>query len=165
MSLFILKNINSEGEAFCMYNALSIARYIIDFYNQHNRGISNLKLQKVLYFVQAEFLVGTPDHRACFLDPIEAWDFGPVVPSVYHQYKIYGSGIIPSDNNDILKPYYDRISEDDQEMINNIVEATFDYTASELVNLTHNQAPWKDAYRKGFNNEIPKQSILNYFKE
>ena len=67
-----------------MYNALSVAHYIIDFYNRNNRGISNLKLQKVLYFVQAEFLVGTFDHRPCFSDPIEAWDFGPVVPSVYH---------------------------------------------------------------------------------
>ena len=45
-----------------MYNALSVARYIIDYYNRHERGISNLKLQKVLYFVQAEFLVGTYDH-------------------------------------------------------------------------------------------------------
>ena len=148
-----------------MYNALSVARYIIDYYNRHERGISNLKLQKVLYFVQAEFLVGTYDHRPCFSDSIEAWDFGPVVPSVYRQYKIYGSGIIPSNNNDILKPYYDTIAEEDKARIDNIITETFGYTASELVRITNNQAPWKEAYRKGFNNKISNKSIYNYFKE
>lgn len=87
------------------------------------------------------------------------------MPSVYHQYKIYGSGIIPSDNNDMLKPYYDTISEEDKKRINNIIKETFNYTASGLVSLTHNQAPWKEAYRKGFNNKISNESIYNYFKE
>ena len=61
-----------------MYRASDIARYIIERCKETNRTISNLKLQKILYFVQAEFLVST--NHACFSDPIEAWDFGPVGP-------------------------------------------------------------------------------------
>lgn len=72
-----------------MYNALTVAKYIIKRCNDTNRIISNLKLQKLLYFVQAEFLVTTT--HACFPEEIEAWDFGPVVPEVYHRYKAYSS--------------------------------------------------------------------------
>ena len=76
-----------------MYNVLDVARYIIWYCKKKGYSISNLKLQKILYFVQAEFLVsvGSP----CFAEEIEAWDFGPVVPEVYHEFKIFGSADIP----------------------------------------------------------------------
>ena len=76
-----------------MYKALDIARYIIERCNQNSKTISNLKLQKILYFVQAEFLVAK--NQPCFREKIEAWDFGPVVPDVYFAYRMYGSTNIP----------------------------------------------------------------------
>lgn len=148
-----------------MYNALSVAHYIIDYCNERGRGISNLKLQKILYFVQAEFLVSTPNNTPCFKDRIEAWDFGPVVPTVYHQYKLFGSAIIPAKMNDVLVPYYEDIALEDQLLIDSIVDDASRYTASQLVQITHNQAPWKKAYRRGYNNEITNRSILEYFRE
>ena len=72
-----------------MYKALDIARYIIERCREKNRTVSNLKLQKILYFVQAEFLV--TKNQPCFGETIEAWDFGPVVPEVYYEYRMYGS--------------------------------------------------------------------------
>lgn len=148
-----------------MYSALSVAHYIISYCDAHGNGISNLKLQKILYFVQAEFLVSTPGNRPCFKEQIEAWDFGPVVPIVYHLYKLFGSSVIPARMNDVLVPYYENISAEDQLRINSIVDDASQYTASQLVQITHNQAPWKNAYRKGFNNIITNVSILNYFRE
>lgn len=41
------------------YDVLDISRYIISYSNKMDYGISNLKLQKVLYFVQAYFLIQT----------------------------------------------------------------------------------------------------------
>lgn len=76
-----------------MYKALDIARYIIERCREKNRTVSNLKLQKILYFVQAEFLV--TKNQPCFAETIEAWDFGPVVPEVYYEYRMYGSANIP----------------------------------------------------------------------
>jgi len=154
-----------EGGRKMLYNALSVAHYIINYCNEQRKGVSNLKLQKLLYFVQAEFLVSTPHNTPCFEDPIEAWDFGPVVPNVYHEYKIYGSGIIPSVSSDPFADYYQKILSADQEMINEIVQEAANYSASQLVAITHNQAPWRSAYRKGFNNIISNESIFNYFKE
>lgn len=148
-----------------MYSALSVAHYIIDYCNEQGKGISNLKLQKLLYFVQAEFLVSTPNNTPCFKDRIEAWDFGPVVPNVYHQYKLFGSSMIPAKMNDVLVPYYEEIAIEDQFLIDAIVDDASRYTASQLVQITHNQAPWRNAYRRGFNNEITNKAILDYFRE
>lgn len=148
-----------------MYHALSVAQFIIDYCNEKNRGITNLKLQKILYFVQAEFLVSSPMHSPCFSDTIEAWDFGPVVPAVYHHYKIYGNAIIPSDVNDVLRLSCERISGDDRVMIESMVNQLAKYTASQLVQFTHAQEPWKKAYIRGYNNPISNESIRHFFED
>ena len=125
-----------------MYSALLISRYIIKRCNEINKSISNLKLQKLLYFVQAEFLVSKD--KPCFYEKIEAWDFGPVVPEVYRKYRIYGSASIPYikgiENGKILS--------DDQALINEIVDICSKYSAAMLVEVTHAQEPWKKAVSK-----------------
>lgn len=143
-----------------MYKVLSIARYVIERCNSQNRTISNLKLQKIMYFVQAEFLVSK--NQPCFAEEIEAWDFGPVIPEVYREYKIFGSANIPVVRR-IERPLV--LSEEDQELINGIVDECAQYSASALVEITHNQSPWLDAYAPGFNNIISKDSIKEYFSE
>ncbi len=40
-----------------MYNALDVAKYIITYCKKNQKPISNLKLQKLLYFVQSQFFV------------------------------------------------------------------------------------------------------------
>lgn len=144
-----------------MYSALTVANCIIDYCNNKRRGISNLKLQKILYFVQAEFLISKLDHSACFYDRIEAWDFGPVVPSVYHEYKIYGSAIIPFGSGPTPG---DEIAPDDYAMILEVVEQILPYSASQLVEFTHAQDPWKNAYVHGLNGIISNDSIRAYFE-
>lgn len=71
-----------------MYDVLDICRYIINCSYKNLDGISNLKLQKILYFVQIQFL--REYNKLCFIDNIEAWDFGPVIPKAYKEYSIYG---------------------------------------------------------------------------
>ena len=72
-----------------MYSALDIANYVLGYYYEKNRlCISNLKLQKILYFLQAEFLVSKK--KPLFKDEIEAYGFGPVVYEVNKRYWIHG---------------------------------------------------------------------------
>lgn len=52
------------------YKVLDVCRYVIDYSNEKEYGISNLKLQKILYFIQAYFLIKQPS-RCCFDDRIE----------------------------------------------------------------------------------------------
>jgi uncharacterized phage-associated protein len=143
-----------------MYSVLDVARYIICYCKKQGYSISNLKLQKILYFVQANFLVtnGIP----CFSEAIEAWDFGPVVPEVYHAFKIFGSADIPGV---ICRGAETAIRRADRQIINEMVDECAEYSASSLVQITHNQDPWKNAYRKGYNNIISNSSIQSYFNE
>ncbi len=156
------------------YSVNDVARYVINYVNSNNDLISNLKLQKVLYFIQAKFLteVGYP----CFKEEIEAWDFGPVIPSVYHEYKQHGAGYIPPVkkffvySDDIFECKYKNYSDDiiddcDKEVINSTIDECTPYSASQLVNLTHNQTPWQNAYSPRRNQIISKKAIKDFFKD
>lgn len=157
-----------------VYKALDVARYIINYSNRMEYGISNLKLQKLLYFVQAEFLAFTEKKEPCFMEEIEAWGFGPVVPEVYQEFKQYGSSNIPTikkyyevnDDWEIIEKKYDEecIEPQDREVINQTVDDFADYSASALVSITHNQDPWNDAYVEGMNRVISRKSIKEYFE-
>lgn len=142
-----------------VYDALDIAAYVVKRCHETNTTVSNLKLQKILYFIQAQFLVCR--NERCFYQRIEAWSFGPVVPEAYQEYKIYGGAAIPfSDTNPEKK-----ISESDLELMNRIIDKCSKYAASDLVEITHRQKPWKDAYTPRANNEILPESIKKYFKK
>jgi len=157
------------------YKVLDVARYIINYSNKKEYGVSNLKLQKLLYFVQAEFLAFTEEKSPCFFEEIEAWGFGPVVPEVYREFKQYGSSNIPSvekyyvvtEDWQVLEKRYDMecILVKDREVINQIVDGFCDYSATALVTITHGQTPWQDAYQEGMNNIITKESIREYFEK
>ncbi|OOB80282.1 MAG: hypothetical protein BEN19_05755 [Epulopiscium sp. Nuni2H_MBin003] len=62
----------------------------IDYYNNElGKPITNLKLQKLLYYVQANFLLNKKD--ICFEEDIIHWTLGPVVKEVYEKFKIFNS--------------------------------------------------------------------------
>lgn len=155
------------------YPVRDVSHYIIVYSNKKDYGVSNLKLQKLLYFVQAFFLIN--DCPPCFDEKIEAWDFGPVVPEIYREYKRYGGMDIPTidyyvkfDKKNIWNTeriyYEDIISDDDKEMIQAVVDKFAHCSATFLVNLTHNQDPWIYAYVNGQRNEITKEDIKRYFE-
>lgn len=125
-----------------MYSALDVTRYIIWYCQEKSYAINNLKLQKILYFAQAQFLVFGKDNKPCFFEEIEAWKYGPVVPDIYRAYKIFGSAHIPCE--DMMDDF--DIDEPDKEMINGIVDRCNKYAAVRLIDISCKQAPWKDAY-------------------
>ncbi len=158
-----------------MYNVLDICRFIINYCDEKDYNLSNLKLQKILYFVQAYFLCAEETQKACFAETIEAWDFGPVVPVAYHEYKRFGNTNIPrimtyieydESNfwNSKVKAFNDDvIDERDKATIRRLVDKFVKYSTTSLVNITHRQAPWKDAYVPGRGNTITHEAIRSYF--
>lgn len=140
------------------YDALDVSEYII-YYIQSTGGIiSPLKLQKILYFIQADFLVSTG--KPCFSDEIFAYDYGPVIPSVYQKYKIYGGGFIPCRYSDSFI-----INKADKERINEMVDLCQPYSATELTAIIHQQAPWKNNYHSDSHAVITKAEIEEYFRK
>lgn len=140
-----------------MYNALTVSKYIIQTYDCHHMTISNLKLQPILYYIQAEFLVDTGNR--CFSDAIEAWSFGAVVPTVYRKYKRYGSAHIP-----VCLNYTFPINNSDTTRIDNVLIACSSFPAWQLCEFIRHQDPWLDAYNSNnCNYEIYADSIYKYF--
>ncbi|MBD5585607.1 MAG: DUF4065 domain-containing protein [Clostridia bacterium] len=160
-----------------MYDALTIARYIVNYSNKiDDVWLSNLKLQKLLYFCQAYFLLdkGLP----CFRDTIEAWDFGPVVPAVYHEFKRFGAGWIPPVKQyyhkpDPKKPFdfvtmdFDETSIDKKtrKLVEDVVDNFKDYNNVALTTLAHGQEPWKRAFSSSMGNTITNESLVDYFSK
>lgn len=114
-----------------------IADYLIAFSHEHGDPVSNLKLQKLLYYAQAWHLA--IHDEPLFSDPIQAWVHGPVVPSVYHRYKDWAWK--PIEDNPETPDLGEHVSSHLTEMMG--VYGTMTAYALEL--LTHQEDPWKIA--------------------
>ena len=136
-----------------MYDVQMIARYVINRCNEKKMPISNQKLQKILYYIQAEFLVNLD--KPCFSEEIQAWHLGPVVPEVYQHYRSYGATNIPGDQKN---EGFELISRQDKEHLDN----TAKYSVSCLTEITRRQNPWKCSYKKN-DCVIPQSVIKEYF--
>lgn len=138
------------------YSALEVAKYVINHEHKMGRKITNLRLQKLLYFVQAKVLVETGE--PCFDDKMEAWEYGPVVPIVYDEYKKYGN--LPILENQLVSKQIDSKTE-------NFIYEILNYFANTptfgLVQITHSQMPWIEAKRKGLRSPIEIESIKEFF--
>ena len=119
-----------------------------------------LKLQKLLYLAQG-FSYAFYDHEL-FVEDIEAWVHGPVVPTVYHQYSAFKYNPINID--------YEIIDLDSEtlEVLNYVKENFSRYDGKFLEEMTHNQEPWLLS-REGLDPDersdktISKLAIANYF--
>ncbi|MBF0497087.1 MAG: SocA family protein [Deltaproteobacteria bacterium] len=116
--------------------------------------ISNLKLQKLVYYAQG-FHLALYD-KPLFLEPIEAWTHGPVVPELYHAYKQYGDGDIPIPKG-LDFTLYDKST---TEHLNEVYSTFGQFSAWKLRNLTHIEPPWINA--KG--GVITHEAMREYFK-
>jgi len=104
-------------------------------------AIDHLKLQKLVYFAQAMRLAAYDEKL--FDEPIEAWPLGPVISSVYHEFKPNQDRLIPEDQGSD-----EGINDEVQEFLKQIWLQFGKYSSIQLVNLTHQHAPWSEAKKK-----------------
>lgn len=137
-----------------MVTALDVAKYIVQEALCRKNPVSNLKLQKLLYFVQG---VSLALHNVpAFNEKIVAWKYGPVVESVYYAYSMYGA-------NDIIVPFKEEfdLTEDLKEVVKLVLDELLELSAIELVKETHmDGSPWT---KVSLNDIIPTTSIKEYF--
>jgi uncharacterized phage-associated protein len=122
-----------------MHSALDVAAW---FLNEVDRragdSITNLKLQKLVYYAQAwaVALLGRP----LFSEPVEAWAHGPVVDVVYQEYKQHGFHSLPRAGR---KPRFD---DEERVVLEDVLAVYGEHSATFLEALTHGEQPWKDAW-------------------
>ena len=144
----------SQKEGSTMISANDVAKYFIALVSEEEGElISNLKLQKLLYYAQGFSLAML--NKALFPERIEAWIHGPVVPAVYYEYKRYGRSGLPYKEVD-----FSQFDEDVRELLDEVYDVYGQYSASVLRNLTHEEPPWRNTPS---GEEISQDNLKSYF--
>lgn len=145
-----------------MITAKKVAQYVIKFFHESEDLITNLKLQKLLYYIQGWHLglYGKP----LFEEDFQAWVHGPVQPVVYGEYKRYRWNPISEDIPDIELPAEARSH------IDEVLETYGVESAYMLERRTHLEQPWLCArgtlsHEQDCTNIISKDSMQSYFSK
>jgi uncharacterized phage-associated protein len=138
-----------------MMPAREVAKYFVSLVDEEaGDSISNLKLQKLLYYAQGANLALYD--APLFPEPIEAWTHGPVVPDVYHRYKQHGGEPIPVEQVDL-----DAYNEQVREVLDEVNEVFGQFSALKLRAMTHNEPPWIQTPQ---GETIPLDLMKEFFK-
>lgn len=137
-------------------DVFDICDYIIRFYYKIEKPINNNRLNGVLYFVQSYFLMQIDE--VCFIDDLEARDYGPVVPQVYSKYSRYGLDPIPMPEGEKLL----EATKDDAALLFEVVDFTSDWSNSAMMKLINDQRPYRHALTT-HSRTITPDTLRRYF--
>ena len=124
-----------------------VANYILFECRRRNLRVTNLSLQKLIYFAHAIMLV--EKKRPLVSVEFEAWQYGPVLPSVYQALKSFGSssvdqpitGLNPVTREQKTLEELDDL--DSKDVCNRVVMSLAHLSPGRLVDLTHaTEGPW-----------------------
>lgn len=135
-----------------MYDVIDVANYIVNVSIEKNAAITNLKLQKILYYTEAAFLIEA--NKECFYEDFEHWRHGPVIPEVYSKFRKYLNSKITDEQPSA------QIDDFDKKIINKVIDSNINIDAWTLVEKTHDEKPWKET---STNEIISKVSIKKFF--
>jgi len=139
-----------------------VANFFITAENKREQGsMTNLRLNKILYFAQ---IVSILEHgKPLFHDDFEAWNLGPVIPSVYHKYKAYADAPIKSSES----IDYSVFSAEEIRLLFDIFSLYKNLATSRLVELSHQpNGPWHRAYANGVGKKIiPLEEIAQFYRQ
>jgi uncharacterized phage-associated protein len=153
------------------YSAAIIAYAFVKKGIKEENPVTQMKLQKLVYFAHGL-------HLALYGEPLisekfQAWKFGPVVPAIYHEYKLYGSSpildteyLFSLGNAEKYDATLAALDDKAKKTIALTWEGLKDANAIQLSNWTHkDNSPWKANYIDGVNDiNIPNEQIQQYFK-
>ena len=160
-------------------SALSIANYFIDLAQSQSKEIKPLRLMKLVYIAHG-FMLAMLNRSVLNprFDRVEAWKYGPVIPSVYHSFKAYGNSpitaktVIFTDEKlqhgvGTYKIEEPSLHDEDARRICNFVWGRYSrFSDGELVNIMHKpDTPWAMVYEEGKNKEIPDLYTKVYFQK
>lgn len=144
------------------YSYQLVSDYFIALANETQTPITNLKLQKLVYYAQAWNLAILD--KQLFSEDFEAWIHGPVIPALYQSYSAFSWRPIVRDdlNEDSLQAIVAEFSPDVLKVIKDVEYEYFGMEAYELEKLTHNEDPWIIS-RDGLPDDVPSNNIITKY--
>lgn len=124
--------------------------------SQEPKGLTNKKLQKLLYYAQAWSV--TLRNKAIFQDDIEAWVHGPAIPVIYQAYKDFGHDEI---NVQVDSKKFDVLDIQERELLDSVWQVYGKYDGNYLELLTHSEDPWQLA-RKDKPGHESSDSVISF---
>lgn len=149
-------------------------KLLCDYISERGGKMPHLKLQKLLYYVQAFHLAYFD--QPLIADDFQAWLHGPVCRPVFDQFKarslLHTEFAYMRLNGERLpsEQLPEKIGEEQFDLVNQVLDGYLQLSPSELEKLTHGDAPWIDA-RQGYAPEdhcnvvIPKESMRLFYKK
>ena len=145
------------------YHPVDVAWKIISIASQKNIYLTHMQLQKLTYIAHGLSLAA---YKEPLLDQqVSAWKFGPVIPSLYHTFKGFRSGLIPPQKQVIS------MKQDDEKLLKLVVDTYGHLTGVQLSELTHrNGTPWDQVWNKNAgcntdNARISNELIQEYYEK
>jgi uncharacterized phage-associated protein len=122
-----------------MIDFLNVAPYFIKRAYQEGTEMTNMKVQKLLYYSQSL-------HLALFDEPlfeneIQAWRYGPVCPPAYRFYSEFGDKQLPMPEENVLS----EVPNETKYLLEKVWDCFSGYHAYLLSDRTHNEFPWLKA--------------------
>lgn len=149
-------------QTYASYSPCAVANCFLELSQENDIPVTNLKLQKLIYFANGLYLATTGVRLVT--ESFQAWTYGPVLASLYRELKIFGSDpitvktlscadVIPADTlaYRTIRAVWDRMK---------------DFSAYQLVELTHAaNSPWEKAIARGKFSELSDTEIIQAFKK
>ena len=154
-----------------VYDSAEVANFFLRKAKKEDVSISMLKIVKLCYVAHGFYLglTGKPLIR----EEIQAWQYGPVIPSLYHEFKSFGrtaidrlASVFSLPELSVKFPKIPKKHTENRAILNKVWEAYKDCSGESFINITHAQGtPWKKHYRDGEKGiVIPNKDIEEHYE-
>lgn len=152
-----------------MFDTTTVANTILHKAFQEGKNITPLQLQKILYFISSHY--AKVSNKKLINEDFETWTYGPVLPSIYHEFKVYGANPIKSYAQD-SKGKSTIVNLQENKIFESVLDAVYGVTASKpgvfLSQITHKDGSAWSLADKAKSPTLKWQDIKNdtsYYKE
>ena len=156
------------------HSSLLISDYIVC---EHGFNFTPFQLIKLVFISHGRTLAA--EDRPLIRDRIEAWKYGPVIPVLYHELRVWRDervmalhycGTRPNANDEVIKNrkelFTQALTDSERDMIDLTVKHYGNWSFGDLQRLCHEQgSPWDKHYDGKFGTEIPDETIKEYYKK
>jgi uncharacterized phage-associated protein len=159
------------------YDSRAIANYFLDLAERSGKKLDPMQLQKLVYFAHGWNLA--LNQAPLIDDTVEAWQYGPVIPTLYHEFKHFGRGpitrkasslrFVDGDRLEFVEPTLEsgHATQSARDLLDVIWRAYGTLTGVQLSNLTHEAgSPWYVTWHNAQgrkNVDIPDRLIQEHF--
>ena len=159
-------------------DAIAIANYFVDKSLQDKTAPYKLTLLRLVKYVYIAYGFALALLNRVIIDKrfdvVEAWRYGPVIPSVYHSFKHnqnepikHKASILINEDENGNMTFITPMIEDKEimQVLDFVWEKYKNRSTSDLIDILHSKGtPWHYCYKEGCNIEIPDEMTKLYYR-